>query len=135
MVVDTMVFVYALLKVEGKYEEALAVIEKADSVIVPDSFRAELTNTFWQWVKFGNAPEEATFKALQRAEGLIDRVVSTKEVWVSALQIAIALEHPVYDTLFVATAMMHDEKVVTYDKKLQSKFANWTISPETFLSL
>ena len=135
VIIDTMVFAYALLKDKGKREEALAVLDKADKIIVPDSFRAEFTNVAWQWVRSEEASEEIGFRVLQQAEGLIDRVVSSEKVWVQALQLAIAADHPAYDTLFIATAMMCKEKVVTYDKKMQSKFADWVLSPQAFLSL
>ena len=42
MVIDTMVFAYALLKVEDYYEQALEVLEETDLIIVPDSLFAEL---------------------------------------------------------------------------------------------
>lgn len=50
MVIDTMVFAYALLRVEDKYEQAklarrlaaIAALETAEQIIVPDSLFAEL---------------------------------------------------------------------------------------------
>jgi hypothetical protein len=39
MIIDTMVFAYSLLKVEGKWEEATQVLAQADIIIVPDSLR------------------------------------------------------------------------------------------------
>ena len=134
VVIDTMVFAYALLGVE-EGEEALAILEKTKTVIVPDSFRAEFANVLWQWVRFRQVSEEVACAAMERTEVLIDIVVGSEEVWLSALQLAIASNHPVYDALFVATAMMQDEKVVTYDKKLQSKFPDRVLSPQAFLAL
>ena len=134
MIIDTMVFVYALLKVDNKYEESLEVLEKANKVVVPDSFRAEFTNVVWQWVKHGNIPQEYAYNTLQDAEGFIDQVVSSEKIWLKALQLAIASDHPAYDTLFVAAAMSQNEKVVTYDKKMQDKFPNWVLSPQGFLN-
>ena len=125
MIMDTMVFAYASLKVDGKYEEALAVLEKADKILVPDSFRAEFTNVVWQWVKFKDLSEEVAYNALQNVGTSIDRVVSSEEGWVRALQISIESDHPAYDTIFIATAMMHNQKVITYDRKMQSKFSDW----------
>ena len=39
MVIDTMVFAYSLLKVEGKCEEAIQILAQSDIIIVPDSLR------------------------------------------------------------------------------------------------
>jgi predicted nucleic acid-binding protein len=49
-VVDTTVFAYALLGVPEFGDEALAVLEAATEIHVPDSFRVELVNVVWQWV-------------------------------------------------------------------------------------
>ncbi|MDF5727368.1 MAG: hypothetical protein PUP92_04855 [Rhizonema sp. PD38] len=40
MVIDTMVFAYALLHVEDKYEQAIAALETVDQIVVPDSLFA-----------------------------------------------------------------------------------------------
>lgn len=51
MVVDTMVFSYALLGIAGVRDEAVRVVDAVIYIRVPDSFRAELGNVVWQWVK------------------------------------------------------------------------------------
>ena len=50
MVIDTMVFAYALLHVEDKYEQAIAALETVDQIVVPDSLFAELGNVIWQYL-------------------------------------------------------------------------------------
>lgn len=42
MVIDTMIFAYALLGVEAFRQDATAILEQADTISVPDSFRAEM---------------------------------------------------------------------------------------------
>ena len=128
-----MVFAYALLKVEDKYEEALSVLEQVDQIVVPDSFRAELANTVWQWIKFKNVSEDVGYLVLQDVETLVDRVVSSEKIWRQALQLSVTEDHPAYDTLFVAAAILYDTKVVTYDGKMQTKFMPWVLSPQAFL--
>ncbi|MFM6153314.1 MAG: nucleic acid-binding protein, partial [Sphaerospermopsis kisseleviana] len=51
-----MVFAYALLRVEDKYEQAIAALESVDQIIVPDSLFAELGNVIWQWIQFRELP-------------------------------------------------------------------------------
>ncbi|MGB3294510.1 MAG: type II toxin-antitoxin system VapC family toxin [Phormidesmis sp.] len=135
MIVDTMVFAYALLRVENNYEESALILEQARSILVPDSFRAELANVVWQWVKFKSVPEDVAYGVLQDADTLVDHIVSSERIWVKALQLSVAFDHPVYDTLFVATAEAFEDKVVTYDTKMQSKFPNQVLSPQAFLEL
>ena len=128
-----MVFAYALLKVEGKKEEATAILEQADYIVVPDSFRAEFANVVWQWVRAKEIVEDFAYSALQDVEVLIDEVVCSEEIWRSALQLSITMNHPVYDSLFVAAAMLYDTRVVTYDLKMQSKFPAYVLSAQDFL--
>ncbi|MEO0520921.1 MAG: type II toxin-antitoxin system VapC family toxin [Cyanobacteria bacterium P01_A01_bin.116] len=123
-----MVFVYALLKVEDKAEEALQVLQQADRITVPDSVRAELANVVWQWVKFKGVSEAIAFEVIQDAESLFDDVISSERLWVEALQLAITADHPVYDTLFLVAAATFDDFVVTYDKKMLARFPTQAIS-------
>lgn len=132
MVIDTMVFAYALFKVKGKYEESTRILAEADTIVVPDSFRAEMANVTWQWVKHHNVPEASAYGILQDANSLVDRVVSSERIWVQALQLSIQQNHPVYDTLFIAAADASSDLVVTYDKKMQIKFPGIAISPTDF---
>jgi predicted nucleic acid-binding protein len=44
VVIDTMVFIYALLGVVPFRDDALTVLEKINTIIVPDSLRFEIAN-------------------------------------------------------------------------------------------
>lgn len=44
MVIDTMVFAYALLRVEDKHEQAIAALETAEQIVVLDS---QITSSSW----------------------------------------------------------------------------------------
>lgn len=133
MVVDTLVFAYALFKADGKYAEAMQVLEKAERIAVPDLLQVELANIAWQWVKYRYVAEPTACAALKDADELIDQVVRTQDIWPRALQLAVESNRPAYDTLFVAAAEACDDKVVTYDEALQFKFPNQVIAPELFL--
>ena len=81
MVIDTMVFVYALLRVESKYEQALAVLAEAEQIIVPDSFFAELGNVVWQWIVFRQLPINIGLDVLHDAEELVTKVIPVTSVF------------------------------------------------------
>jgi predicted nucleic acid-binding protein len=121
MVIDTMVFAYALLHVENKYEQALAALESVDQIVVPDSLFAELGNVIWQWIQFRQLPLQIGLDALQDAEALVDVMIS------SSLKLAVEANHSFYDTLFVAAAIHSDTQVLTYDRKLAAKFGDRVI--------
>lgn len=122
MVIDTMVFAYALLRVEDKYETAFTALESAGRVIVPDSFFAELGNLLWQWIQFRHLSLQVGLEVLEDAEVLVDLVIPTARIRTLALELAVGAEHSFYDTLFVAAAVQQKTEVITFDRKLAAKF-------------
>ncbi|MDA0738333.1 MAG: type II toxin-antitoxin system VapC family toxin [Nitrospirae bacterium] len=134
MVVDTMVFAYALLGVTRFRDESLAVLTNAEDIIVPDSFRAELVNVVWQWTRENQLTLEVGIEVLTDADALITHATPADELWERALELSVAANHPAYDTLFVALAERENTGLVTYDTKLRKKFQNQTISPSDYLS-
>ncbi|MDT7043472.1 type II toxin-antitoxin system VapC family toxin [Candidatus Nitronereus thalassa] len=134
MVVDTMVFAYALLGVPRFRDESLAVLTQVDSVLVPDSFRAELVNVVWQWIREHQQTLEVGMDVLTDADALITYAAPADELWERALELSVEANHPAYDTLCVALAERENTGLITYDTKLRKKFQNQTISPSDFLS-
>ncbi|QYX31381.1 type II toxin-antitoxin system VapC family toxin [Sphaerospermopsis torques-reginae] len=124
MVIDTMVFAYALLRVEGKYEQAIATLESVDQIIVPDSLFAELGNVIWQWIQFRQLPLQIGLDSMLDAEALVDVIISNSQIRDIALKLAVESSHSFYDTLFVAAAIQSDTQVLTYDQKLANKFGD-----------
>jgi predicted nucleic acid-binding protein len=61
---------------------------------------------------------------LHLAAGLGVERVPIDELWHAALEIAIAEDHPVYDTLFVALARRLGAPQVTYDEAVLRKFSD-----------
>lgn len=122
MVIDTMVFAYALLRVEGKYEQAIAALSTAKQIIVPDSLFAELGNVVWQWIEFRQLPLETGLEVLEDAEALVDKIVPSAHIRELALELAVQASHPFYDTLFIAAAIREQVQVITFDLKLTTKF-------------
>lgn len=117
-----MVFAYALLRVEDQHEQALAVLEGAGQIIVPDSLFAELGNVVWQWIQFRQLPLQVGLDVLADAEVLVDKVVPSAWVREMALELAVRAGHSFYDTLFVAAAIQEKAQLVTFDRKLAGKF-------------
>ncbi|MBD2493848.1 type II toxin-antitoxin system VapC family toxin [Nostoc sp. FACHB-280] len=124
MVIDTMVFAYALLRVENRYEQAIAALETVDQIVVPDSLFAELGNVIWQWIQFRQLPLQIGLDTLQDAEALVDVMIPSSQIRDAALRLAVEASHSFYDTLFVAAAIQSDTQVLTYDQKLAAKFGD-----------
>ncbi len=122
MVIDTMVFAYALLQVENKYDQAIAALESADQIIVPDSLFAELGNVVWQWMQAQQISLSLGLEVMQDAEALVDLIIPSSSLHDLALELAFTASHPFYDTLFVAAAIQTETQVLTFDRKLSTKF-------------
>jgi predicted nucleic acid-binding protein len=133
MVLDTMVFAYALLGVSAHRDEALGCLEQADVITVPDSLRAELGNVVWQWVRHRGVAPETALAVLADAEALFDHVVGSERLWEHALALAIEAGHPFYDALFVAAAEAEGSRVITFDQGLCRAFPGLTVTPRAFL--
>ena len=127
-----MVFAYALMGVEGFRDPASEALASADLIEVPDSLRAELVNVVWKWVSIKGIPLDLGLEVLQDAEGLIDRVIPTEQLWERALELAVQYNHSAYDTLFVAAAELGETRVVTFDRKLLRTFPSLTVDAGEF---
>ena len=134
MVIDTNVFVYALLRVEGRHEEAGNAIEAADRIVVPDSIWAELVSAVWQWVQSGHHSVTEGIDALQRGAAFVAEEVETRVLWERALQMAVLADHPPYDAIFAALAEREGTRVVTYDRRFRLAFPELTVSPAEFMA-
>ena len=127
-----MLFAYALLGVTRTKEESLAVLTAVPEILVPDSMRAELVNVVWQWTLRKDLDLDVGVSILADADALITYAAPTASLWERALELAFSLDHPAYDTLFVALAEREDTAVITYDRRLRRKFPDMTLSPREF---
>ena len=134
MVIDTMVFVYALLGVEAFRDDAGAILEQVDSICVPDSLRAELANVLWQWITCRKVSIATALEIMDDTESLIGKTLSGKNLWERALVLSVETNHPAYDTYFIAAAEMENTRVISFDKKLKSVFPDRVLTAAEFLS-
>ena len=133
MIVDTMVFAYALLGVAEFREPAADVLAKADRIVVPDSFRAELVNVLWQWTRHRDVPVAAARSMIDDTEALIARVIPGDHLWRRALDLAAEAGHPAYDAFFVAAAELEATRVVSFDRRLKQAFPARVLTAEEYL--
>ena len=129
MVVDTMVYAYALLGVTEFRDSASRVFDDHGPICVPDTLWAELANVFWQWVRHRDLDPALALELMTDAEALTDHITSSTSLWRPALELALQHNHPVYDTLFIALAQREGTRVVTFDRKLLERFPDWTVAP------
>ena len=120
LIVDASVAIKWFVK-ENLHDEALVLLQHSDRLQAPEFIVLELTNVVWK-------------KRLRReiTKGQAQTIVSAIPNYVSilypivldherALELAVFLEHPAYDCLYLACAERVGGTVVTADRTLFSK--------------
>ena len=88
------------------------------TLIAPDLILAEAGNALWRYVRTGDLQIEEAASILHRMPDSFARLVPTAELAKDALLLAHALEHPVYDCMYLALAQREEFVLLTLDRKL-----------------
>lgn len=91
---------------------------------VPDVFWGEVVRALSRKVLEGDITREAAAAAIRLIGRLVVRTVPTQPLAEHVLEIALDLEHPVYDCVYLAAAMAHGLTLVTADRALCRKVAS-----------
>ena len=102
---------------EEDYEKAAQLLSGEHQLHVPRVLAAELANALWSKVQSGSLTSS-------EAPGLLGRVLALHLEWANdqdladdALRIAISLNHPVYDCVYLALAYQVNGTLVTADTR------------------
>jgi predicted nucleic acid-binding protein len=90
---------------------------------VPDLFWAELGNIFWKAARQGRWARSDAENALLLAQGRNFPTVKSKELLEDALSIGLTFDRSVYDSLYVALAIVSKGTLVTADERLANALA------------
>lgn len=117
LIVDASVAIKWFVK-ENLHEEAKRLLDGGDDLYAPDLLVMELANVAWKKTKRKEIePHQARAIAVACLEGIPVLVRST-ELVDRAVAISLALNHPVYDCLYIACAEAVDGVLVTADQRL-----------------
>lgn len=98
--------------------EAALALEGAARPLAPSWVLAEIAQALWKWARARAIPDAAIVEGYQSLASLdIEMADATSHV-ASALTIALARRHSVYDCLYIATALAEDAELVTADRRL-----------------
>lgn len=116
LVVDASVAALWVLQQPGSDRaEALSTEPK---LIAPSLIAAEIGNTLWKAVRRGEATREQAVIALDAALLPLHEIMPAEGLRSRALEIAIELNHPIYDCFYLALAERERCPLVTADKRL-----------------
>ncbi len=100
---------------------ALAVLASDEILISPDLVVAELCNAAWRlWRKQEMTLDQVRIVADQASSAFAETSPSDA-LAAKAVDIAVRLDHPVYDCLYLALAEIREARLVTADRRLVSR--------------
>lgn len=128
-VVDASIAVKWLVQ-ESFSEEAASLLNDRITLIAPELLFAEAANALWAMCRRGdisNADFTEAVGVLKAAPVAIP--ASMRQLSAAAGRLAIDLEHPVYDCIYLALAMQEQYPVITADRRFHE-----TVSRHPYLS-
>ena len=118
-VIDASIAVKWVVKEDGT-EPALALRRKA-KLAAPELLVAECANILWKKVQRRELFEEEALLAARLLEGAEVELVPTRHLLEAATRLAVELDHPAHDCLYLALAIERDCRFVTADERLLRK--------------
>lgn len=118
-VIDASVAIKWIVEEEGT-AEALSVLGNAQ-LSAPDLLVAECANILWKKVRLNELSEDQAMVAAQALEQAEVELLPTRHLLGSATALAVELDHPAYDCLYLALALERNRQFVTADKRFKHK--------------
>jgi predicted nucleic acid-binding protein len=120
-VIDSSIVIKWVVPEDGA-AEALALLQKG-KLIAPDLLTSECANILWKKVSRGEVLKEEALIAARLLQGAGVEIVPSRPLLEDATRLAIELDHPAYDCLYIALAIANDCQFVTADHRLLKKLA------------
>ena len=101
--------------------EARELLRRDEALYAPALILAEISNTLWKKVLRNEISDEQAQSVSRRSHDPFARLYSLDVLNRRALEIALDLQHPVYDCFYLASAEeVGDGCVVTVDRRLRT---------------
>jgi predicted nucleic acid-binding protein len=120
LVVDASVVVKWFVQEPG-HAAATGILEGADPLLAPDIVVPETLNVLWKKQRRGEVTDAQVAGVLNRLEPMLDEIVPSLKLAAQAYALAGALDHPVYDCLYLACAGATNSTLVTADEQFARK--------------
>jgi len=108
---------------EGKAAGPLsATLSQSEEVIAPELLVPEVVNAVWKYHQFAEFDLGKCEKILELAVGLVDRLISHREIYREAFALSRAQKtHVAYDMFYLALALREDAVLLTLDGTLKKE--------------
>jgi len=119
LVIDASIAVKWVVDEEGT-PQALKLRQRA-KLIAPELLVAECANILWKKVRRDELSSEEALLAARLLQSVDIELTPTRSLLEAATRVAIELDHPAYDCLYLALAVERDCKFATADERLLNK--------------
>ncbi|MFG1360358.1 type II toxin-antitoxin system VapC family toxin [Xanthobacter pseudotagetidis] len=123
VLVDASVAVKWLVQ-EQHVAKAIMLLDEADEITAPQILFGEVANALWKKVRRAEIAADTSLDAIRLLQSYIHVVHPIEEFLTEALTMACAVDHPIYDCLYIACARGLNLPLVTADARLIRKFSS-----------
>ena len=117
VIIDVSGITEVLFKKE-KMEKFAYIINESETVITPDIYISELTNTLWKYHTAKILSKDECMLYIKDGINLVDKFTDCLEIWQEAFSEGINNKHTVYDMLYMITARRNSSILITNDSVL-----------------
>lgn len=121
MIVDASVAVKWLIEEEGS-SAAIDLIGRTE-LVAPALLHIEVANTIWKKARRGEFAHDQNLSTLPDQLRDLVRTEDELPVMTRALSLALSLDHPIYDCIYLALAEALETNLVTADTRFLRKIA------------
>jgi len=97
--------------------EAEALLASDEDLLAPDLILAEIGNALWKKARRSLLDPRQAVEGTTNAPGYFDRLLPPEELATRAIEIALAVRHPIYDCFYIALAQHENATLVTADER------------------
>lgn len=115
-------------------EEALTLL-RAGGLCAPDLITAECANILWKKQRRGEITSDEAMIAARLLEQAELEIIAMRTFLAAATKLAMKIDHPAYDCLYLVLALERDRRFVTADDRLVRKLAQQKSKPLSGLAM
>lgn len=126
VVIDASVAIKWVVEENGT-PDALALLQ-AGGLAAPDLLVAECANILWKKVRRNELLSDEAAMAARLLQGADIELFPTRHLLEPAITLAIELDHPTYDCVYLALALDNAWRFATADERLQRKLGQTSVA-------
>lgn len=123
VVVDASIVVKWLAR-ESDSESASRLIAESGLLLAPDLLPIEVANVLWKKIRRGDMPAADLQPAIANLMALGVELQRSAPILGQAAQLALEIDHPVYDCLYLTVASEAGASLATADRRLRQAAAS-----------